>query len=41
MNEVIKFDNEQKLVFGWANIIKDEDGEIYVDSKEISLILVN
>lgn len=33
MNEVIKFDNEQKLVFGWANIIKDEDGEIYVDSQ--------
>ena len=33
MNEVIKFDQEQKLVFGWANIIKDEDGEVYIDSQ--------
>ena len=33
MNEVIKFDQEQKLVFGWANIIKDEDGDVYVDSQ--------
>jgi len=33
MNEIIKFDNDQRLVFGWANIIKDEDGEVYVDSQ--------
>ena len=33
MNEVIKFDNDQKLVFGWANIIKDADGETYIDTQ--------
>mgnify|MGYP002623290051 FL=1 len=33
MNEVIKFDQDQQLVFGWANIIKDADGEVYVDSQ--------
>lgn len=33
MNEIIKFDNDQKLVFGWANIIKDANGEVYIDTQ--------
>jgi len=32
--EFIKFDAEQRLVFGWANVSRNEAGELLVDSQD-------
>jgi hypothetical protein len=31
---IVKIDNEKKLVFGWASIIKDESGKILLDRQD-------
>ena len=29
-----KVDDDKRLVFGWANIIKDEEGQLLVDRQD-------
>lgn len=28
---IIKFDDDQQIVYGWASVVKDKDGEVVVD----------